>query len=102
MMISAFCFFRVANRHTFGALFGRDLTDPALRAHYRAMLGDMVVAYIRVPGNEQVVRDRQARRDQLLHHHHERQQRGCHGLLQGSHAIGFLAGWSCAAQGIRD
>ena len=28
MMISAFCFFRVANRHTFGAIFGRDLVDP--------------------------------------------------------------------------
>ena len=26
-MISSFCFFRVANRHTFGALFGRDLVD---------------------------------------------------------------------------
>ena len=29
MMISAFCVFRVANRHTFGAIFGRDLTRPA-------------------------------------------------------------------------
>ena len=28
MMISAFCVFRVANRHTFGALFGRDLARP--------------------------------------------------------------------------
>lgn len=45
-MISSFCFFRVANRHTFGALFGRDLVDPARREHYRAMLGDMVIAYL--------------------------------------------------------
>ena len=45
-MISAFCVFRVANRHTFGALFGRDLTDPARRDTYRAMLGDMVVSYL--------------------------------------------------------
>lgn len=45
-MISSFCFFRVANRHTFGALFGRDLVDPAQREHYRAMLGDMVIAYL--------------------------------------------------------
>jgi AcrR family transcriptional regulator len=45
-MISSFCFFRVSNRHTFGALFGRDLVDPAQRAHYRAMLGDMVIAYL--------------------------------------------------------
>jgi AcrR family transcriptional regulator len=46
MMISAFCVFRVANRHTFGTLFERDLTDPELRDRYRAMLGDMVVAYV--------------------------------------------------------
>ncbi|MDX2675165.1 TetR/AcrR family transcriptional regulator [Streptomyces sp. NY05-11A] len=45
-MISSFCFFRVANRHTFGALFGRDLVDPAQREHYRTMLGDMVIAYL--------------------------------------------------------
>jgi len=47
MMISAFCVFRVANRHTFGTLFERDLLDPALRDRYRAMLGDMVVDYVR-------------------------------------------------------
>jgi AcrR family transcriptional regulator len=46
-MISAFCVFRVANRHTFGALFGRDLTDPRRRETYRTMLGDMVVDYLR-------------------------------------------------------
>jgi Tetracyclin repressor-like, C-terminal domain len=46
MMISAFCVFRVANRHTFGAIFDRDLTDPALRDRYRQMLGDMVVMYL--------------------------------------------------------
>ena len=46
MMISAFCVFRVANRHTFGAIFGRDLVDPARRDHYRTMLGDMVVRYL--------------------------------------------------------
>jgi AcrR family transcriptional regulator len=47
MMISAFCVFRVANRHTFGAIFDRDLADPALRERYRQMLGDMVVEYLR-------------------------------------------------------
>jgi AcrR family transcriptional regulator len=46
MMISAFCFFRVANRGTFGALFGRDLLDPEVRGHHRQMLGDMVVSYL--------------------------------------------------------
>jgi AcrR family transcriptional regulator len=50
MMISAFCVFRVANRHTFGTLFDRDLTDPSLRERYRTMLGDMVIDYLSVPG----------------------------------------------------
>ncbi|MFI1761230.1 TetR/AcrR family transcriptional regulator [Streptomyces sp. NPDC020800] len=49
-MISSFCFFRVANRHTFGALFGRDLLDAAQRAHYRTMVGDMVVACLTAEG----------------------------------------------------
>ena len=46
MMISAFCFFRVSNRHTFGALFGVDMLDPARRDRYRQMVGDMVVSYL--------------------------------------------------------
>jgi AcrR family transcriptional regulator len=46
MLISSYCVFRVANRHTFNTIFGRDLTDPALRDRYRAMLGDLVVAYL--------------------------------------------------------
>ena len=46
MLISAYCIFRVANRHTFRTLFGRDLTDRARRDHYRHMLGDVVVAYL--------------------------------------------------------
>ena len=46
MMISSFCVFRVANRHTFGTIFGRDLLDPMLRDRYRQMLGDMVVEYL--------------------------------------------------------
>ncbi|MFD3562838.1 TetR/AcrR family transcriptional regulator [Streptomyces sp. NPDC058686] len=45
-MISSFCFFRVSNRHTFGALFGRDLVADDRREHYRTMLGDMVIAYL--------------------------------------------------------
>ncbi|MQA95393.1 MAG: TetR family transcriptional regulator [Streptosporangiales bacterium] len=47
MMISAFCFFRVANQHTFGALFGRDMAAPAHRARLRKLVGDMAVAYVR-------------------------------------------------------
>jgi AcrR family transcriptional regulator len=46
MIISSFCVFRIANRHTFGAIFDRDLTDPGLREGYRQMLGDLVVAYL--------------------------------------------------------
>jgi AcrR family transcriptional regulator len=46
MMISAFCVFRVANQYTFGELFGRDLTSPERRDHYRHMLSDMVVTYL--------------------------------------------------------
>jgi AcrR family transcriptional regulator len=46
MLISSFCVFRVANRHTFRTLFDRDLTDPERRDHYRRMLGDMVVDYL--------------------------------------------------------
>jgi len=46
MLISSYCVFRVANRHTWSTLFGRDLTDPALRERYRTMLGDVVVEYL--------------------------------------------------------
>ncbi|MFF5026453.1 TetR/AcrR family transcriptional regulator [Streptomyces collinus] len=45
-MISSLCFFRVANRHTFGVLFGRDLVAPAQRERYRALIGDMVIAHL--------------------------------------------------------
>jgi AcrR family transcriptional regulator len=48
MMISSYCFFRVANRYTFGTLFGRDLVDLARRDQYRSMLGDMIVRYLAV------------------------------------------------------
>jgi AcrR family transcriptional regulator len=46
MMISSFCVFRLSHRDTFGALFGRDLSDPALRDGYRTMVGDIVVDYL--------------------------------------------------------
>lgn len=46
MLISSYCVFRVANRHTWQALFERDLLDPALRDRYRSMLGDVVVEYL--------------------------------------------------------
>ncbi|WP_433728001.1 hypothetical protein ACQP2Y_13855 [Actinoplanes sp. CA-051413] len=46
MIISAFCVFRGANRHTFEAIFGRDLLAPSRRDHLRTMIGDLVVAHV--------------------------------------------------------
>ena len=46
MVISSFCVFRIANRHPFRTLFGRDLVDPDRRDGYRQMLGDLVVGYL--------------------------------------------------------
>lgn len=42
-VISAYCIFRIANRHTFGAIFGRDLLDARRREHQRRLVGDLVV-----------------------------------------------------------
>ena len=50
LMISAFCFFRMSNRYTFGAIFGLDLIDPDRRDHYRKMIGDMIVSYLTTAG----------------------------------------------------
>jgi AcrR family transcriptional regulator len=46
MLISAFCVFRTANRHTFNVIFKRDMLDPGRREHYRTMLGDLVLEYL--------------------------------------------------------
>ena len=46
MAVSSFCVFRLSNRYTFEALFGRDLTDPSHREHLRRMLGDMIIAFL--------------------------------------------------------
>lgn len=46
MLISAFCVFQVANNSTFGFLFGRDMQSDEIRARHRAMLGDIVVAWL--------------------------------------------------------
>lgn len=48
MAISSFCVFPVANRHTFGYLFGRDLLNQSRAGHYRQMLGDMIVRLLAV------------------------------------------------------
>jgi AcrR family transcriptional regulator len=44
MVISAYACFHVANRHTFNAIFGRDMLDPALQESHRRLIGDMIVA----------------------------------------------------------
>ena len=46
MVISAYCVFRIANRHTWKAIFGRDMLDPARREHHRRLLGDLVLEYL--------------------------------------------------------
>ena len=46
MVISSFCVFRIANRHTFQAIFKRDMLDPDRREQHRRMLGDLVVKYL--------------------------------------------------------
>jgi len=43
LLISSFCFFRVANRATFNALFGCNLSDPATRAGHKRMLTEAVL-----------------------------------------------------------
>lgn len=48
MVISAFCVFRIANRHTFNAIFKRDMLDPGRRDGYRTMLGELVLDYLAV------------------------------------------------------
>ncbi len=46
MFISSLCFFRVNNRYTFEANFGRDLMSAKMRTKYRNMVGDAVVALL--------------------------------------------------------
>jgi AcrR family transcriptional regulator len=46
MLISGFCFYRVSNRHTLGAIFGRDLRDPAIAARQREMIVNAVLRYL--------------------------------------------------------
>ncbi|SOC48226.1 TetR family transcriptional regulator [Rhizobium subbaraonis] len=47
MLISAFCFFRVSNRYTFGTIFHRDLSAPELYNRHKHMICDAVLAYVR-------------------------------------------------------
>jgi shikimate dehydrogenase len=47
LAISSYCFFRVANRHTFGTLFDRDLSNARVRNRNKQQVGDMVLAYLK-------------------------------------------------------
>lgn len=44
MIISAYACFHVANRHTFAAIFDRDMLEPALQEPHRRLIGNMIVA----------------------------------------------------------
>jgi AcrR family transcriptional regulator len=57
LMISAFCFFRVSNRHTFGTLFGCDLTAPLLRAKHKQMIGDAIIRMLQTTGDTRLRSD---------------------------------------------
>jgi AcrR family transcriptional regulator len=46
MLISAFCVFRIANRHTFNAIFKRDMLDPTHREHHRQMIGNLILDHL--------------------------------------------------------
>jgi len=43
MMISAFCFFRVANRYTFSEIFQVDLSEPGRRRKHKQMITEAVI-----------------------------------------------------------
>jgi AcrR family transcriptional regulator len=42
LLISAFCFFRVSNRFTFGAIFDRDLSDSKLRKRHKRLITEAI------------------------------------------------------------
>jgi AcrR family transcriptional regulator len=46
MLISSFCFYRVSNRHTLTAIFGRDLQAPESVAAHRRMISEAVLRYV--------------------------------------------------------
>jgi len=45
MTIAALGWFQIANRHTFGHLFGRDFTDGAIVARHRALATEVVLQF---------------------------------------------------------
>jgi AcrR family transcriptional regulator len=49
-VISAMCVFKIANRHTFKALYGRDLSAPALRERVKDIICDTVLRLLAARG----------------------------------------------------
>jgi AcrR family transcriptional regulator len=47
MLISAFCFFRVSNRYTFGAIFNQDFSLPECLEKHKQMIGDAVLSWLK-------------------------------------------------------
>jgi AcrR family transcriptional regulator len=47
MLISSFCFFRVSNRYTFGAIFQQDFSDPEYLEKHKRMIGDAVLSWLK-------------------------------------------------------
>ena len=47
MLISSFCFFRVSNRHTFGAIFQQDFSEPGYLEKHKQMIGDAVLSWLK-------------------------------------------------------
>jgi AcrR family transcriptional regulator len=45
LLINSFCFYRVSNRHTLRAIFGRDLQAPEVAAAQRRMICEAVLRY---------------------------------------------------------
>ena len=49
MMISAFCFFRVSNRYTFGTLFDCELTAKPVRNRHKKLITDAILRMLEAP-----------------------------------------------------
>jgi AcrR family transcriptional regulator len=56
MLISAFCFFRVSNRHTFGALFDQDFAAIDTRARHKRLIVEAVLGLLDVRANTRAER----------------------------------------------
>ena len=46
LLLNSFCYYRVVNRHTWQAMFRRDLADPEVRQVHKAMLVDAVMGFL--------------------------------------------------------